>query len=107
MNVPDRKTWSAAASPSNLAMAALVGFLFLGQSTDWKILGRKAKANSSVRFGAPELSRNGAHHSRQSRLGSERAGTQRSATHSDANREEVADRRPATRETQKNAGQLD
>ncbi len=52
-NFPDRKSWNAAASPSNLAMAALVGFLFVGQATDWKILfGRKAKASSSVKFGS-------------------------------------------------------
>jgi hypothetical protein len=53
MNFPDRNTWSTAASPSNLAVAALVGFLFVGQATDWKILGRKAKVDSSVKFGAP------------------------------------------------------
>ena len=48
LNFPDRKSWSAAASPSNLAMAALVGFLFVGQATDWKILfGRKSKASST------------------------------------------------------------
>jgi hypothetical protein len=106
-NLPDRKSWIAAVSPSNLAMAALVGFLCLGQATEWKILGRnKAKANSSVKLGAPELSRNGAQHLRHVRANSLREAT-REAAKSDSTSEEVADRRPATREGQKNQGQLD
>ncbi len=47
-NIPDRKTWSAAVSPSNLAMAALVGFLCMGQATEWKILGRKGKGPKTI-----------------------------------------------------------
>jgi hypothetical protein len=105
-NIPDRRTWSAAVSPSNLAMAALVGFLCVGQATEWKILGRKGKANSSVKLGAPDLSRNAVHHSRQVRANSLRAANRETAK-PDPTSEEVADRRPATRETQKNQGQLD
>ncbi len=59
MNLPNQKTWNEMASPSNLAMAALIGFLLVGHATDWKILGRKAKANSLARFAAPELARTG------------------------------------------------
>lgn len=113
-NLPDRKSWNAAASPSNLAMAALVGFLFLGQATDWKILGRKSKASSSVKFGAPELTRNGLPGARRVRAGSLPEATRetdrkttRETTNSDPNSEEVADRRPASRETQRSPGQLD
>ena len=105
-NFPDRKTWGAAASPSNLAMAALVGFLCIGQATEWKILGRKAKASSSVKLGAPELSRNSAIQARQVRANSLRAGN-RETVKSDPKSEEVADRRPAPRESQKGQGQLD
>ena len=110
-NLPDRKAWSAAVSPSNLAMAALVGFLFVGQATDWKILfGRKAKANSSVKFGSPELSRSGVHPSRHVRAGTVRdaalhAPNLHAPNKGDPN-SEVADRRAAPRE-EKSPGDLD
>ena len=38
MNQTGQKSLETLASPSNLAMATLVGFLFVGQSTDWKML---------------------------------------------------------------------
>ena len=111
LNLPDRKSWSAAASPSNLAMAALVGFLFVGQATDWKILfGRKSKAISTVRFGMPELSgtfsRTGAQHSRHARAAFLRDAPVHHSTKADPN-SEVADRRSATREAQKSQRELD
>jgi hypothetical protein len=87
-------------------MAALVGFLCVGQATEWKILGRKAKASSTVKLGAPELSRNSTIHARQVRADSLRAAN-RQAVKTDPMSEEVADRRPAMRESQKNQGQLD
>jgi hypothetical protein len=44
-----QKSLETFASPSNLAMATLVGFLFVGQSTDWKMLrGRPSKSTASV-----------------------------------------------------------
>jgi hypothetical protein len=116
-NLPDRKTWNAALSPSNLAMAVLVGFLCVGQATDWKILGRKAKANSTVKLGAPDSTGKSsgavAYRARHVRAVSGRAAAISGATkgpeatRTDPNSEEVADRRPATREVQKGAGQLD
>ena len=111
LNFPDRKSWSAAASPSNLAMVALVGFLFVGQATDWKLLfGRKSKAISTVRFGTPELSAglSGAetHHSRHTRAAVLRDSPMHNSTKADPN-SEVADRRSATREAQKSQRELD
>jgi hypothetical protein len=93
-------------------MAALVGFLFVGQVTDWKLLGRKSKASSAVKFGSPELSRaelsrNGAHHSRHVRTGPQRNTSPHDMQRDNPNSEEVADRRPATHEDQKGNGQLD
>lgn len=49
MNQSSQKSLEALASPSNLAMATLVGFLFVGQSTDWKMLrGRSSKPATSL-----------------------------------------------------------
>jgi hypothetical protein len=49
MNQVGQKSLEGLASPSNLAMATLVGFLFVGQSTDWKMLrGRPSKSTTSV-----------------------------------------------------------
>jgi hypothetical protein len=49
MNQSSQRSLENLASPSNLAMATLVGFLFVGQSTDWKMLrGRPSKSTSSV-----------------------------------------------------------
>jgi len=122
-NLPDRKTWNAAVSPSNLAIAALVGFLCMGQATDWKILGRNAKVNSTVKLGAPVMTGKSssavAYPVRHRPAGSDRkavlsdstkradatAGTV--PTNVDPNSEEVADRRPVARESQKSAPQLD
>jgi len=37
-------------------MAALVGFLLVGQATDWKVISRRpAKVNASTRFGTLEM----------------------------------------------------
>ena len=53
MNLRDEKTWRNLASPSGLVMAGLIGFLCVGQITDWKIIsGRSSKSKSSVPFGA-------------------------------------------------------
>jgi hypothetical protein len=53
VNFPDQKSWNGLVCPSNLAMVALVGFLSVGQATDWKIISRRpAKANAATRFGA-------------------------------------------------------
>lgn len=112
-NLPDRKTWSAALSPSNLAMAVLVGFLCVGQATDWKMLGRKAKANSTVKLGAPDMTAKTssavAYRARHLRAGSTRTAATRgpAATRTDPNAEEVADRRPAARDDQNSTRQLD
>ena len=116
-NLPDRKTWHAAVSPSNLAIAVLVGFLCVGQATDWKILGRKAKANSTVKLGAPDMTGKSssavAYQAHRMRAGSGRTAALSDVTkgtdamRADPNSEEVADRRPATREVQKGARQLD
>ena len=55
MNQTGQKSLETLASPSNLAMATLVGFLFVGQSTDWKMLrGRPSKSTSSVAPFSPE-----------------------------------------------------
>jgi hypothetical protein len=55
MNQAGQKSLEVLASPSNLAMATLVGFLFVGQSTDWKMLrGRPSKSTSSVAPFSPE-----------------------------------------------------
>jgi hypothetical protein len=55
MNQAGQRSLEALASPSNLAMATLVGFLFVGQSTDWKMLrGRPSKSASSVAPLSPE-----------------------------------------------------
>ena len=118
-----QKSWNGLTSPSNLAMAALIGFLFVGQATDWKILfGRKSKSISSVKFGTPglsqghELSRTGVQHSRPVRARSLRDAalsdaalhdsTLRGSTRTDPN-SEVADRRSLTREAQKSQRELD
>jgi hypothetical protein len=88
-------------------MAALVGFLFVGQATDWKILfSRKAKANSSLKFGAPEMTRAGAQHSRQVRAGASREAAVRDSTNADP-KSEIADRRPAPSEVHKSESELD
>ena len=53
MSRRDEKTWRNLASPSSLAMAGLLGFLCVGQMTDWKMISRRSsKSKSSVRFGA-------------------------------------------------------
>lgn len=100
MNLPDRNAWSSAASPSNLAMAALVGFLFVGQATDWKILGRKARPDSSVKFGASAVTGMSAgtraQHSRQVPSEAEPKATPHDAALLDSNSEVVADRRPGS-----------
>lgn len=42
----------ALTSPSSLAIGLLVGFLFVGQMSDWKIIpNRASRPKSSVRFG--------------------------------------------------------
>ena len=52
MNRLDQKGWRSVASPSGLAMAGLLGFLCVGEMTDWKIISRRSsKSKSSVRFG--------------------------------------------------------
>jgi len=49
MSQAGQKSLEGLVSPSNLAMATLVGFLFVGQSTDWKMLrGRPSKSTTSV-----------------------------------------------------------
>lgn len=109
-NFPDRKTWSGAVSPSNLAMAVLVAFLCVGQATDWQILGRKAKANSTVKLSAPDLTvkTSGAmvHQGRHLQAGPRVELTRGDVTSGDPN-SEVADRRSATRDDQKSTRQLD
>jgi len=119
-NLPDRKTWSTAASPSNLTMAALVGFLFVGQATDWKILGRKAKPNSSITFGTPVATgksagatgqhshpmRNPEARNREVRNVPERNTTLHDAIKSDSS-SAVADRRPGSLKAPKGPSQLD
>jgi len=109
--LPDRRSWSAAASPSNLAMAALVGFLFVGQATDWKILGRRAKLQSSVKFGTPEVAGRavgaGAYDPRAVRTVTARKSAPSNATKGDPTLEEIADRRPATHEPRKSQQELD
>ena len=53
MSRRDEMTWRNLASPSSLAMAGLLGFLCVGQMTDWKMISRRSsKSKSSVRFGA-------------------------------------------------------
>jgi len=55
MSRRDEKTWRNLASPSSLAMAGLLGFLCVGQVTDWKMISRRSsKSKSSVRFGAAD-----------------------------------------------------
>jgi hypothetical protein len=56
VNLSDQRSWTGLASPSNLAMAALVGFLFVGQATDWKVISRgQPKATVTTRFGIPAV----------------------------------------------------
>lgn len=56
MKNSDQKSWTDLACPSNLIMAALVGFLLVGQATDWKVISRRpAKVNATTRFGTPEI----------------------------------------------------
>ena len=105
MHLHNQKSWKELVSPSNLAMAALVGFLFAGQVTDWKILGRK-KANTHVKFGTPESSRAWAQHSRHANAGFLRDSTVQRLTKADP-KSEVADRRPANHEAQTNPGELE
>lgn len=44
--------WRALTSPSSLAIGVLVGFLLVGQISDWKFIPyRASRPKSSVRFG--------------------------------------------------------
>ncbi len=48
MSLPSRRSFTGVTSPSNVVLAALVGFLFVGHGTDWKILrGRSARSVSA------------------------------------------------------------
>jgi hypothetical protein len=89
MNQTGQKSLETLASPSNLAMATLVGFV--GQSTDWKMLrGRPSKSTSSVTPFSPE---HAAHATRTySRL---RSGAAPVYLKVDRPLEEVVDRRTA------------
>ncbi len=108
---PDRKTWRSVVSPSNLAMAALVGFLFVGQATDWRILGHQANANPSASFGK-SVARGNATGTVVPLAGQVRTGVQRhsvSSIRSDKTgvSEEVADRRSAPRQGQPPQSEVD
>ena len=53
MNFSNPKAWQGLSSPSSITMAALIGFLCLGELTDWRIISsRSAKARATGRFGA-------------------------------------------------------
>lgn len=102
-NLTGCRSWSAAVSPSNLALATLVGFLFVGQATDWKILfGRKSTANSSMKFGTLDSARKRTQMASQVRSGSARG----SSIMTDP-KSEVADRRPAANEVRNGERELD
>ncbi len=52
MSVPIETSMKSWLSPSNVTMAALVAFLFVGTATDWKILpGRAQKSRLSAKSG--------------------------------------------------------
>ena len=58
-------------SPSNLAIAALFGFLAVGYTSDWNVLfGRSPRSTVTTRFGVPEHARGRALPSRRLRSGS-------------------------------------
>ncbi len=55
MYLLQKKALRAFASPSNVAMAVLVGFLSVGYFTDWKMLrGRPSKSAMAVRPSLPK-----------------------------------------------------
>ncbi|SRR6266478_8857668 len=54
MPILQQKAIRRFASPSNVAMATLVGFLSVGYVTDWKMLrGRPSKSSSAITPGLP------------------------------------------------------
>lgn len=104
MNVPNEKSLSGLASPSNLAMAALVGFLFVGTATDWKMLhGRAPKSRLSAK--SDLAGRNGSsakYRSSQIPSNDSARGTSRPGQTSD-----VADRRSSLHDMQTNRRELE
>jgi hypothetical protein len=96
MSVPNEKTVSGLASPSNLALAALVGFLFVGTVTDWTMLhGRASKSRKSSLTGRAGASAN-------NRLRQIPPGASKSDPFSD-----VADRRNSLHEMQTNRREIE
>jgi S1-C subfamily serine protease len=90
-----QKAFRSFASPSNVAMAVLVGFLSVGYITDWKMLrGRTSKSAMAVTPDLPEH----ATCSINSRLGPVRSESGGAVSLQVAPRSQVADRRPASRE---------
>ena len=103
MYLLQQKALRAFASPSNVAMAVLVGFLSVGYVTDWKMLrGRPSKSAMAVTPRSP-VRASGPFKSRLRTVRSESGATVYLHV---APRSEVADRRAASRD-QKNPSELD
>jgi hypothetical protein len=95
MNLLQQKAIRAFASPSNMAMTVLVGFLSVGYFTDWKMLrGRPSKSATAATPGIPEHAA-GSLHTRLRTVRSERGGTVFLQV---VPRSDVADRRAANHE---------
>jgi hypothetical protein len=91
------------ASPSNMAMATLVGFLSVGYVTDWKMLrGRPSKSSSVITPGSTRQSAGATN----SRLRYVRSQNGRPIYVTVDPRSEVADRRAATTDA-KSRSELD
>ncbi len=97
MDFLQQKAFRGLGSPSNLAMAALIGFLAVGYFTDWKMLrGRPSLSASAVTPGLPEHLP-GPSNVRIRAVRLERGGTIYLHV---APRSEIADRRAASHEGQ-------
>jgi hypothetical protein len=103
MPILQQKSIRRFASPSNMAMATLVGFLSVGYVTDWKILrGRPSKSSSVITPGSNRQAA-GAPNSRLRYVRSENG---RPIYVTVDPRSEVADRRAATTDA-KSGSELD
>jgi len=94
MNSPYWNSFSMWVSPSNVAIALLVGFLFFGRTSDWKML-RARPATSSVAFAnfrGPGL---------RTLAQQERAAAGASCESRTTTDSVVADNRPATRDSKR------
>ncbi len=100
MPLLEQKAFRGFASPSNVAMAALVGFLSVGYFTDWKMLrGRPSKSAMAVTPGMPEQFAG----SSKQPLRTVRAEKGRTVRLQFSPRSEIADRRAASHEGRESA----